>query len=121
MEIDTTQPEQVELDAERQQKAKEYARIRRRLSFVSMGIGVVGVFIFLFTNLDIWPRDALQPLSWQPIAGWFPWQILAYFLILMLGYQLITAPIAYYGGFVLPHRYGLSTLTLKGWLGDLLK
>ncbi len=121
MEIDTTQPQPAELDAERQQKAKEYARIRRRLSFVSMGIGVAGIFIFLFTNLDIWLRDALQPLSWQPIAGWFPWQILAYFLILILGYQLIIAPIAYYSGFVLPHRYGLSTMTLKGWLGDLFK
>src|SRR6266705_2698859 len=121
MEIDTTQPQPVELDAERQQKAKEYARIRRRLSFVSMGIGVLGVFIFLFTNLDIWLRDALQPLSWQPIAGWFPIQILVYFLILILGYEIITAPIAYYSGFVLPHRYGLSTMTLKSWLGDLFK
>src|SRR5207248_5306454 len=32
-----------------------------------------------------------------------------------------TAPIAYYSGFVLPHRYGISTMTLKSWLGDLFK
>jgi STE24 endopeptidase len=121
METDITQPQQAELDLERQQKAKEYARIRRRLSFVSMGIGVVGVFILLFTNLDIWLRDRLQGLSWQPIAGWFPWQVLVYFLILLLGYEIIIAPIAYYSGFVLPHRYGLSTMTLKNWLGDLFK
>ena len=37
-EIQQPQP-QVELDLDRQQKAKEYARIRRRLSFVNMGIG----------------------------------------------------------------------------------
>ncbi len=121
METDITHPQQVELDAERQQKAKEYARIRRRLSFVSMGIGVVGILIFIFTNLGIWLRDQLQALSWQPIAGWFPWQILVYFLILILGYEIITAPIGYYSGFILPHRYGLSTMTLKGWLGDLFK
>ncbi len=121
MDIDIEQPQQVELDAERQRKAKEYARIRRRLSFVSLGIGVVGVFILLFTNLDSWLRDQLQPLSWQPIAGWFPWQVLVYFVILILGYEIITAPIAYYSGFVLPHRYGLSTMTLKGWIGDLCK
>ena len=121
METDITKPEQVELDAERQRKAKEYARIRRRLSFVSMGIGVAGILIFLFTNLGIWLRDRLQVLSWQPIAGWFPWQILVYFLILILGYEIITAPIGYYSGFILPHRYGLSTMTLKGWLGDLFK
>ncbi len=104
MEIDTEQPQQqVELDLDRQQKAKEYARIRRRLSYLNMGIGVVGVFILLFTNLDIWLGDQLKGLSWQPVAGWFPMQILAYFLILILAYEIITAPIAYYSGFVLPH------------------
>jgi Zn-dependent protease with chaperone function len=121
MDTDIQQPQQVELDLERQQKAKEYARTRRRLSFVSMGIGVVGVFILLFTNLGIWLSDQLQGLSWQPIAGWFPLQVLVYFLILILGYEIITAPIAYYSGFVLPHRYGLSTMSLKSWLGDLFK
>jgi len=121
MEIDTTQPQQLGLDPERQQKAREYARIRRRLSFVSLAIGVVGVIIFIFTNLDTWLRDILRPLAWQPIPGWFPWQILVYFLILMLGYQLITTPLSYLGGFILPHRYGLSTMTLKGWASDLLK
>ncbi len=122
MDTEIQQPhQQVELDLDRQQKAKEYARIRRRLSFVSMGIGVIGVFILLFTNLGIWLGDQLQALSWQPIAGWFPVQILVYFLILILAYEIITAPIAYYSGFVLPHRYGLSTMSLKSWLGDLFK
>jgi STE24 endopeptidase len=122
MDTEIQQPhQQVELDLDRQQKAKEYARIRRRLSYVSMGIGVIGVFILLFTNLGIWLGDQLQALSWQPIAGWFPIQILVYFLILILAYEIITAPIAYYSGFVLPHRYGLSTMSLKSWLGDLFK
>jgi STE24 endopeptidase len=122
MDTDIQQPlQQVELDLDRQQKAREYARIRRRLSFVSLGIGVVGVFILLFTNLASWLGDQLQGLSWQPIAGWFPLQILVYFLILLLGYEIITAPIAFYSGFVLPHRYGLSTMSLKSWLGDLFK
>ncbi len=122
MDTEIQQPQkQVELDLDRQQKAKEYARIRRRLSYVNMGIGVVGVFILLFTNLDIWLGEQLQRLNWQPIAGWFPVQILVYFLILILAYEIITAPIAYYSGFVLPHRYGLSTMSLKSWLGDLFK
>jgi STE24 endopeptidase len=122
MDTEIQQPQQqVELDLDRQQKAKEYARIRRRLSYVSMGIGVIGVFILLFTNLGIWLGDQLQVLSWQPIAGWFPLQILVYFLILILAYEIITAPIAYYSGFILPHRYGLSTMSLKSWLGDLFK
>jgi STE24 endopeptidase len=111
----------VELDLDRQQKAKEYARIRRRLSYITMGIGVLGIIILLFTNLGIWLANQLHALSWQPVAGWFPLQILAYFLILMLAYEIITAPIAYYSGFVLPHRYGLSTMSLRSWLADLFK
>ena len=119
--MDTQIEQHIEIDTERQQKAKEYARTRRRLSFVNMAIGVAGVIILLATNLNSWLRNLLQPLGWQPIAGWFPWQVLVYFLILILSYEVLTAPLAYYGGFVLPHRYGLSTMTLKGWLGDLLK
>jgi len=122
MDTEIEQPQQhVELDLNRQQQAKEYARIRRRLSYITMAIGVLGIIILLFTNLGIWLANQLQALSWQPVAGWFPLQILAYFLILMLAYEIITAPIAYYSGFVLPHRYGLSTMSLKSWLADLFK
>jgi STE24 endopeptidase len=122
MDTDIQQPlQQAELDLDRQVKAKEYARIRRRLSYVSMGIGVVGIVLLLFTNLGIWIANQLHGLSWQPIAGWYPLQILAYFLILMLAYEIITAPISYYSGFVLPHRYGLSTMSLGSWLSDIFK
>ena len=119
--MDTQVERSTEIDAERQQKAKEYARIRRRLSLVNIAIGVAGVIILLATNLNSWLRDLLQPLGWQLIAGWFPWQVLVYFLILVLGYEILTAPLSYYNGFVLPHRYGLSTMKLSGWLGDLFK
>jgi STE24 endopeptidase len=122
MDTEIQQPQQhVELDLDRQQKAKKYARTRRRLSYITMGIGVLGIIILLFTNLGIWLANQLHTLSWQPVAGWFPIQILAYFLILMLAYEIITAPIAYYSGFVLPHRYGLSTMSMRSWLADLFK
>ena len=116
-----SRPQQTELDPERQQKAREYARIRRRLSFVSMGIAAVAILFVFWSGLDIALRDWLQPLSWQPLRGWYPLQVLIYFLVLMLGYEVLTAPLAYYGGYVLPHRYGLSTMTLPAWLADLFK
>ena len=119
--MDTQIEQHTEIDTERQHKAKEYARKRRLLSLVNMGIGAVGVIILLSTNLNSWLRNLLQPLGWQPIAGWFPWQVLVYFLILVLGYEVLSAPLSFYNGFVLPHRYGLSTMTLRGWLGDLFK
>jgi Zn-dependent protease with chaperone function len=121
MEIETKQPQQAELDAERQQQARQYARIRRRLMLVSLVIAAISIAFVLGTGLDKWLRNQLHALSWQPVAGWFPVQILVYFLILILAYQLITSPLAYYSGFVLPHRFGLSTMTLRVWLVDLFK
>jgi len=120
METDTTQ-QQVEIDSGRQEKAREYARLRRQLSFINMGIAVIGIIFIFWSELYIGLRDWLQPLSWQPVAGWYPLQVAAYFLILMLGYQIITSPLVYYGGFTLPHRYELSTMTLRSWLADFLK
>jgi STE24 endopeptidase len=121
METETKQPQQAELDADRQQQARQYARIRRRLMLVSLVIAAISIAFVLGTGLDKWLRNQLQALSWQPVAGWFPVQILVYFLILILAYQLITSPLAYYSGFVLPHRFGLSTMTLRAWLVDLFK
>ncbi len=111
----------MEIDTERQQKAREYARLRRQLSFANIGIAVIGIIFIFWSELYIGLRDWLQPFSWQPVTGWYPLQVVAYFLILMLGYQIITFPLAYYGGFTLPHRYGLSTMTLRSWLADFFK
>ncbi|GAC1566188.1 MAG: M48 family metallopeptidase [Ktedonobacteraceae bacterium] len=120
MEIEAGQQvaQQVEIDEARQLKAKEYARIRRRLSYVNMGIAAVGVCLLLFTPIAGWLRDRLAPLKWQPAHGWFPLQVLCFFVIVMLVYEMITAPLGYYG-FVLSHRYGLSVMRIKSWLRDL--
>ncbi|MDD5368714.1 MAG: M48 family metalloprotease, partial [Anaerolineaceae bacterium] len=36
-------------------------------------------------------------------------------------YFLIGLPLSYYSGFVLPHRFGQSVETLRGWIADQLK
>jgi Zn-dependent protease with chaperone function len=110
-----------QLDPDRQQKAREYARIRHRLLLVDLATATAGMLIVLFSGLGTWLSAVLHPLGWQPIAGWFPWQVLLYFLALMLSYQLISAPLTFYSSYILPHRYGLSTMSLKNWLLDLLK
>ncbi len=113
---------EITLDTKRQKTAKEYARKRRWLSLLDMGIAAVGIAIILGTGLDKRLRDVLNVsfLDWQPLAGWYPLRILPYFLILLVGYQIITTPLSYYG-FILSHRYGLSTQSRKSWLLDLLK
>lgn len=112
----------VEIDENRQQKAHEYHKLRRRLSLLMTAIAAIGI-LFVFWSLDIILRDWLQFLSWQPLSGWFPLQVATYLLILMLGYEIITFPPIYYRDFVIvsANRYGLSTMTLRGWLSDQLK
>ena len=133
----TAQTQYAEVNTERQQEAREYARIRRRLSFINIGISVVAVLLIFLTGFDVWLRNALLPLNWQPLPSfqathsyphgfhvplsWSPLIVACYLLVLTIGYTLITAPLSYYSGFVLSHRYGLSTMTLRGWLSDQLK
>src|ERR1700682_5990330 len=91
----------VNLDQQRQLKAREYSRKRRRLSFVDMGMASVGILLILTLGLDRWLRDLLQDaarqspfLHWQPLPSWFPVQILVYALILIIVYQLATLPLS---------------------------
>ncbi|HVU71204.1 MAG TPA: M48 family metallopeptidase [Ktedonobacteraceae bacterium] len=120
----STSTDEVELDKGRQAQAREYARIKRRVSFIGLGLSAAGVLILLFSGLGIWLRDVLRLptwLNWQPLNGWFPWQILAYFLLISLAYEIITLPLSYYSGYVLPHRYQLATMSRGAWMGDQLK
>ncbi len=118
----------MEIDSERQQKAREYARIRRRISFISMGIAAICIAVVLGAGWDKWLRNVVRGatswlplLGWQPRTDWFPLQIIVYFLLIMVAYELLTSPLTYYSGFVLPHRYGISVMSLKSWLADLGK
>jgi len=113
-----------QIDLERQQQAKRYARIRRRLSLVNLGVITVAIAIMLGFGLDKWLRNVIEGmakgtfLSWQPRADWFPVQILLYFLVLIISYGLFTLPMGYYSGFVLSHRYGISVMSLKAWIRE---
>jgi STE24 endopeptidase len=111
-----------EVDPERQRRAREYARIRHRLLLVDLGIAAIFLLVLFGTGLATGLRDALAETGgWQPVAHWAPLQVALYFCILMLAYQLLDAPLSYYSGFVLPHRYQLSHQALGSWLADLSK
>jgi len=120
--MDTT----VDIDTDRQQKAQTYARQRRQLSYISLAIGLISVLVVLGTGLDKWLRDVIQNaagglplLNWQPVSGWFPVQIIVYFVLIFLAYEILTLPLGYYSGYILPHRYGISVMSIQAWLKDL--
>jgi STE24 endopeptidase len=107
---------EITLDPERQEKAKEYARIRRRLMVVDLALGGLYALVWLLGGLSVGLRDYL--LQWTDNVG----LLVAGFVLIFGGiYFLLDLPLGYYSGFVLPHRYGLSTQTLSGWVVDLIK
>jgi Zn-dependent protease with chaperone function len=101
------------LDAARQAEAKRFARIRRYLSFLDYLLGSAFLVILVFTNLS---TQLIAHLTMPAPAG-----AVIYFLGLMAAYALITAPLDYITGYILPRRYGLLRQTLSGWLADHMK
>src|SRR5579859_285796 len=117
-----TLPEAAEIDPERQRSAQEYTRLRHRLMLIDLGLAALFLLVLLGTKLSIGLRDALATTgAWQPIAHWAPLHIGLYFCLLLIVYQVLDAPLSYYSGYALPHRYRLSHQSLASWLADQTK
>ena len=107
---------EIRLDPERQSEAREYARIRRRLLVVDLLIGGVYVVAWLYFGWSIALRDIL--LNWTNN----PWILVAGFGLFFAGlYLILSLPLSYYSGYILPVRYGMSNQQVSGWLKDLIK
>jgi len=101
---------------EKQKKAREYARIRRRLMLVDLAIGGAYTLAWLVFGWAIGLRTALENITTNP------WLLVALFALVFGGiYAILNLPLSYYSGFVLPHRFGQSNETLRGWITDQVK
>ena len=104
------------LDPERQKKAKEYARISRRLMVVDLAIGGVYALAWLILGWSAGVRTWLAGFSANP------WLLVALYAVVFGGiYLLVNLPLSYYEEYLLPHRFEQSTQPLKDWIGDQLK
>ena len=107
------------LDPEKQKQAKEYARIRRRLWLVDNILSALYALAWLFFSWASALRNWLTD-NWSLFTN--PWLLVPAFVFVFGGiYSLISLPLGYYSGFVLPHRFGQSNQTLKDWIIDQLK
>lgn len=106
----------VGLDFERQAKAKEYARIRRRLMLVDLGMGAAYLLAWLVSGGYLAVGDRMETLTTVPAL-----EALLFGVIFALPYVLLGLPLAYYRSFWLPHRYGQSNQAFAHWMGDQFK
>jgi len=104
------------IDPARQEKAREYARIRRRLFVAELGIAAALTLAWLFSGASAALGRQIAALTaneWLAVA--------LYMLAFGVVYGVIDLPLTYYSGFVLPQRYGLSTQTLGAFIADGIK
>lgn len=108
--------EPITLDPQRQRQAKAFARIRRRLWLVDTLFSGVYAAAWLVFGWAVSLRNWLLTFTSND------WLLVATFLVVFGGISFIlTLPLGYYSGFVLPHRFGQSNQNFKDWLVDGLK
>jgi len=104
------------LDPQRQQQAKQYARLGRRLWLVD------SLFSFLYAMAWLFFGWAHELRNWLSTFTSNEWLLVAMFVAIFGGfYYLLNLPLSYYGGFILPHRFDQSNQTFKDWVIDIIK
>lgn len=105
-----------EVDPERQQKAKQYSLIRRRMWLVDQLFSFIYVLPWLFLGWSVDLRRSLEDLTPNP------WLSVPAFVLVFAGiYFVLSLPLSFYTGFRLPHRFGQSNQSLAGWITDQAK
>ncbi len=108
--------ENVAPNPQRQEKARHYARLNRRLMLVNLALSGGYALAWLLFGWSKQLSTAVQALT--P----YPWLQVFFFLLVFGGLlYLIGLPLSWYESYHLPHRFELSTQTRRGWVIDQLK
>jgi STE24 endopeptidase len=103
-------------------KATKYHRLRRRADLLGTASAGVVLFGLAASGLSHRLRELGAALSqWVPEALNDIMMVVIVTFALMLILALVELPFAYYQGFLLEHRYGLSTQSRRHWISDQFK
>jgi len=116
--LQKTQPtEGYSYDEEKRKVAKKYENVKLVLDAVN-GTVIPAVFCLILFLSRASSRIA-GLLGSVSGSHWF--SLWAYLLVFVIILQLVTLPLGFYSGFVVDHRFHLSTQTIRGWVVDELK
>lgn len=94
---------------------ERYSYIRYGLYFAGELAGLAALFLLLRSGasrrLAEFAERRLGP-AWAPAL---------YFPLILLAYRLILMPLSLYGGYLLPHEFGLSNQNPWSWSGDWIR
>jgi STE24 endopeptidase len=103
-------------------KATRYHRSKRLASVISLAWGVVLLAGLLATGLSVSLRSIAESAVPSVSSFWFaPVSAILYVALLALINEMVGMPLAFYSGFVLERRYGLSNEGVSAWLRDQVK
>ncbi len=100
----------------RSEEAKEYNRIKIRLSIIDLLITIMLIIVLAFSGLSRTLVQAIQPYTGNPYL-----QFLVFIAIIGFAAGVIGFPLTFYGSYLLEHRFGLSTQTIFEWILDQTK
>lgn len=105
-----------------EEKAARYHRLKRRASLVSLAWNAALLLGLVWSGLTFSLGAASQALAGaRPGDSSSAFVVAVYVMLLLLLNEIGGLPIAFYTGFVLERRYGLSNERLGGWLRDQAK
>jgi STE24 endopeptidase len=107
---------QVSVDPARQEKAKEYARIRHRLLVVELLIASVLTLVWLLSGISQALAGQIGRVTTNDYLT-----VALYMLVFGAVYFVVDFPLGYYSGFTLQQRYGLSIQSRRDFLLDTAK
>jgi STE24 endopeptidase len=103
-------------------RASRYHRLKRQASLASLAWGVALLGGLVWSGLSLMLRSLAEALAARIGAPASPTVVaLAYVLFLSLLNEAGSLPIAFYSGFAVERRYGLSNERFGGWLFDQVK
>ena len=103
-------------------KATRYHRLKRRADLLSTAAAGGFLLFLLLSGAGLHLRE-LGAVLGMAIGGGFeePGTVIGFAIALTLLLHVVELPFAFYQGFVLEHRYGLSNESLRQWVRDQLK
>jgi STE24 endopeptidase len=103
-------------------KAAKYHRLRRRAELLGTASAGVVLAALSMSGVGIRLRELAAAIAqWAPDALNDAVVVAIVTILVMVILGLVELPFAYYQGFLLEHRYGLSTQSRRHWFSDQFK
>jgi len=106
-------PDRYTLTPEKRAKAAAYSRTRYTLYFVGVAFSLALYWLLWRLRVAVRFRDWSRRLSPRPFV-----QCVLFVPLFLFVVSLLEFPLDYYSGFLLEHRFDLSTQGFGSWLGD---